>query len=143
MSQIPDFTGEKIRAIEEILKERYKYPVELQRVDIDVRHYPDEQELTGRTAAYREKAGCYFARARAGNSQFNSQFCCANRDQFGTGKKYYHDLIGCLITVIGVQADHELHRNKIKDLNQQFTMPASMQALLFQSLHKTDTTVYS
>jgi len=143
MSQIPDFTGEEIRAIEDTLKEHYEHPVEPQCVDIDVHLYPDERELAGRPAAYREKDGCHIVLARTGDSQFDSQFFYGNREQFGTGKKYYHDLIDCLITAIGVQADDDLHRNKVKDFNQQFTMPAFMQALLFQSLHKTDTTVSS
>ncbi len=53
-----------------------------------------------------------------GESQFFSQFFYSNKEQFGTGRQFYDDLLDCLITTLRVQADHELQRNKVKDLNQ-------------------------
>lgn len=49
MNQTPGFNGAKIRAVEDTLQERYRQPVELQRVDIDLPLHPDgcEQFVTG------------------------------------------------------------------------------------------------
>ena len=46
MSKIPDFTDSQIRAVENMLKERYPdSPVELQQVDTEVHLSPRDREL--------------------------------------------------------------------------------------------------
>jgi hypothetical protein len=52
-----------------------------------------------------------------GDSAYFSQFFYGNREQFGTGRHQYDDILDCLVTTLRVQADHELERNKVKDLN--------------------------
>lgn len=118
MSTIPDYTDAEIRAITDTLSERYGKPVDIQRADIELRIYPDDRELTECPAVYWEQQGCHFILAKVSEAEFFSQFFYSNKEQFGTGKKYYDDLIDCLTTTLRVQADHELQRNKVKELNQ-------------------------
>jgi len=47
----------------------------------------------------------------------NAELKAANKEQFGTGKKCFDDLIDCRVTTLQAQADHEPERNKFKDLN--------------------------
>ena len=117
MKAIPDFAPEETKVIADTLKERYGEPVAYERADIELRLSPDDSQVTECPAVYWEKNGCHFVLAKTGNSEFFSQFFYDGRNQFGTGRQFYDDLLDCLITTLRVQADHELQRNKVKDLN--------------------------
>ena len=45
------------------------------------------------------------------DSKYFSQFFYSDREQFGTGTKFYTDLLNCLVTTLQVQADHEREKN--------------------------------
>ena len=117
MSKLPDFENNELKLINDTLNERYGAPVETQRADIELRIHPDDRELTECPAVYWECNGCHFILAKTGDSQFFSQFFYSNNEQFGTGKQIYHDLLDCLVTTLRIQADHELERNKVKELS--------------------------
>ena len=117
MSSIPDFTSEESKVVQDTLKERYGKPVEVQDVDVELRLTPNDGQVTECPAKYWESGNCHFIVAKTGDSLFYSQFFYGGREQFGTGRQYYHDILDCLVTTLRVQADHELERNKVKDLN--------------------------
>ena len=107
MSSIPDFTPEETKVVNDTLQERYGKPIETHVVDVELRLTPNDSQVTDCPAMYWE----------SGDSSFYSQFFYGNREQFGTGRLHYDDILDCLVTTLRVQADHELERNKVKDLN--------------------------
>ena len=115
MSDIPDFTPAESKVVNDTLKERYGKTVDTQQADIELRIYKDDRELTECPAIYWEHNGCHFILAKTAESQFFSQFFYGNREQFGTGKQFYDDILDCLITTLRVQADHELSRQSATD----------------------------
>jgi len=117
MSSIPDFTPEETKVVNDTLQERYGKPVETHVVDVELRLTPNDSQVTDCPAMYWESGDCHFVLAKTGDSLFYSQFFYGNREQFGTGRLHYDDILDCLVTTLRVQADHELERNKVKDLN--------------------------
>ena len=117
MSTIPDFSKEDLKLIDDTLAERYGEKVDTQHADIELRLDLADRETTECPAVYWEKGACHFILAKTDDSQYYSQFFYGNREQFGTGKKFYDDIVDCLMTTLQVQADHELESNKVKDLN--------------------------
>ncbi len=117
MSKIPDFSKEEIKVVNDTLQERYDGPVESHLVDVELRLNPDDSQVTECPAIYWEHGDCHFVLAKTGDSRFYSQFFYSNREQFGTGQQSYDDILDCLVTTLRVQADHELERNKVKELN--------------------------
>ncbi len=117
MSKIPDFSPEEEKVVADTLKERYGKPHEYQLVDVELRLTPDDSQVTDCPAIYWESEDCHFLLAKTGDSQFYSQFFYGNREQFGTGRQYYDDILDCLITTLRVQADHVLERDKVKELS--------------------------
>jgi hypothetical protein len=117
MSAIPDFTPEETKVVQDTLKERYGKPIEAQAVDVELRLTPNDGQVTECPAMYWENEDCHFILAKTGDSSFYSQFFYGGREQFGTGRQSYNDILDCLVTTLRVQADHELERNKVKDLN--------------------------
>lgn len=115
MSSIPDFTEVEIKTVKDTLKERFNEEIEPGIVDVDLRIYPDDRELTECPALYWEHAECHFILAKTGDSEFFSQFFYGNREQFGTGRDRYDDLYNCIVTLLQVQADHVRDRNIKKD----------------------------
>ena len=118
MSTIPDFTPEETKVVNDTLQERYGQPIEVQLVDVELRLSPDDSQVTDCPAIYWENGACHFVLAKTGDSMFHSQFFYGNREQFGTGRHQYDDILDCLVTTLRVQADNELERNKVKDLNE-------------------------
>lgn len=118
MSSIPDFTPEETKVVNDTLQERYGKPIDPQLVDVELRLNPDDSQVTDCPAFYWEDNDCHFILAKMGDSAFFSQFFYGNREQFGTGRYQYDDILDCLVTTLRVQADHELERNKVKDLNE-------------------------
>ena len=108
MSSVPEFTAEKTKVVHDTLSERYNDKIETQLVDIELRIYPNDRELTEYPAIYREKTP---------DEKYFSQFFYSNKEQFGTGKQYYDDILDCPVTLLQAQADHKLERKQVKYLN--------------------------
>jgi len=84
---IPEFTDTEISTIEPTLAERYREPAGIQLADSKIRLESCERELTGWQFFYRV------------------------RHEHGTGIREFHDLLGCPLSLLRVQADHE-HKQK-------------------------------
>jgi len=115
MSKIPDYTPEELKAIGDCLQERYGENVPFEQADIELRLSENDSQVTECPAVYWEKSECHFIVAKTDEVQYFSQFFYGNREQFGTGKPFYNDLLDCVLTTLRKQADHELQKNNAKD----------------------------
>lgn len=117
-----DFTSDELTLIHEILAGRYGSTVETQQADIEIGIDQYDNGLTECPAIYWEHKDCHFIIAKAADNNFFSQFFYDGDEQFGTGKTSYDDLNNCVITLLQVQATHELDKAGV--LNNSLVMPA-------------------
>lgn len=109
MSKIPDITDTEQWTVQSSLNERWsKDKVDLQVVDVEARLDPSDRELTDCPALYWEQADCHFIIIKTAEKHYRTQFYYGNREQFGTGIHEYEDLGECVISLLRLQADHEL-----------------------------------
>jgi len=105
-----DFTPEEEKLISDVLAERYRQTVETQLADIELRVDESEHELKPCPAIYWESKSCHFIIAKVEKNKFFCQFFYSDDEQFGTEKPFYDDLKACVISLLQVQADHELKK---------------------------------
>ena len=110
MNKAPDFTDTERDVVAQTVKERFGKPVEVQSADAEIRLYPDDRELTEVPVLYWAERDCQFVVFKTGDSRFRNQFFYTRRDQYGTGREEYDDLLDCVVTLLRVQADHEAQR---------------------------------
>jgi len=110
---IPDFEGAELKVVKDTLKERYGEEVETQLADVELRLDLGDREVTECPSIYWQHNDCHFILNKLDDSKFFSQFFYGNNEQFGTGTKFYNDILNCPITTLQVQADHE--RGKTMD----------------------------
>ena len=110
-----DFTPEDLKLINDTLAERYGNPTETQRADIELPVDKGDQEPTPCPAVYWEEKDCHFILAKTADNKFFSQFFYEHDEQFVTEKPFYDDLHSCLVTLLQVQADHELKKSGLLD----------------------------
>ena len=108
MSNIREFDDSDIVLVEQTLKERYGKPVELQLADTELRLELGDRELTECPALYWEQEKCHFVVSKIGHEKYHCQFYYKGTDQFGTGIREYTNLLDCVVTLLRLQADHEL-----------------------------------
>ena len=106
-----DFTAEELSVINDTLTKRYGKAIETQSVDIEFSSGAEAENETGSIPAiYWEHKGCHFIVAKTHDARYINQFFYGNEDQYGTGKEFYEDLSECIMTLLQVQADHELSK---------------------------------
>ncbi|MFV1983501.1 MAG: hypothetical protein ACC657_08165 [Thiohalomonadales bacterium] len=108
MSDIPDFTQDELKIIKDTLTERFGHDVETHLVETEVRLYKGDRELTEVPAVYWEENECNFIIMKKGKNRFHNQFFYSVNKQYGTGIEEYDDIHKCTVTLLQVQADHEL-----------------------------------
>ena len=113
MSDIPDFTEGEMQAVRDTLRERYKTDKAIQLADTELRLDPDSSVLTECPTIFWEDGECHFVICKVGKQSFFCQFFYGRNDQYGTGQDRYNDILECLTTLLRVQADHELKKNKV------------------------------
>lgn len=109
MSDIPDFTADELKIINETLSERFGHNVETQLVDTEVRMTKGDRELTEVPAVYWEANDCNFIIIKKGKNRFHNQFFYGVNKQYGTGIDEFDDIHKCTVTLLQVQADHALN----------------------------------
>lgn len=114
MKAVPDITDAERWVVEATLRERYGKPVELQLADVELRLDPAVPELTVCPAMVWKEQGCGFVISKVGDQRYRCQFFYSGREQYGTGKAEYDDLLDCVVTVLKLQADQELKRQQNK-----------------------------
>jgi hypothetical protein len=108
MSKIIDFEQHDIDMVRQTLHERYGKPVEVQLADTELRLDPGDRELTECPALYWEQDDCHFVVSKIGAEKFHCQFYYKGTEQFGTSIREYDDLLNCIVTLLRLQADHQL-----------------------------------
>jgi hypothetical protein len=108
---IPDFTDAERWCVETTLLERYGRKVEIEQADIELRLDPVLPLLTVCPALY-WKEGAAFVISKVGDGRFRAQFFYSVREQYGTGREEYDDLADCVVTLLKLQADQEIVRQK-------------------------------
>ena len=108
---IPDFTDAERWCVETALLERYCRKVEVEQAEIELRLDPAMPLLTLCPALY-WKEGAAFVICKVGDGRFRSQFFYSGREQYGTGRQEYDDLAECVVTLLQLQAEHEVVRQK-------------------------------
>lgn len=111
MNPLPDFTETELKVIKDTLKERYDEPVEVQCADSELRLHPGDRELTICPVVYWVVGKCHFVICKTGQTNFRCQFFYSVREEYGTGTDEYTDILDCIVTLLHVQADHEIKMN--------------------------------
>jgi hypothetical protein len=116
MSAISDITDIEIGIVQSTLDERWgKNAVEPQVVDVEARLSKGDRELTECPALYWEQADCHFIIIKTDDSQYRTQFYYGNREQFGTSIPEYDNMGDCVLSLLRLQADHEITRAEEQD----------------------------
>lgn len=108
MSNIPDFTNEELDIIKKTIAERYGKSIDTELADIELRLDKSTTQLTTCPAVYWEARGCHFVIAKLGKNHYRNQFFYKGYQQYGTGIEEYDDIFNCTLTLLQVQADHEV-----------------------------------
>lgn len=109
----PDFTDAERWTVETAVKERYGKALPVELADSDVRLDPGARELTTCPALYWSERGAHFIIIKTGTDRFRCQFFYSVREQYGTGREEYDDLLECVTTLLRLQADHEKERQGV------------------------------
>jgi len=112
MSGVPDITDAELWVVEATLKERYGKPVEVQLADVELRLDHAVPDLTLCPAMVWKEQGAGFVISKVGDNRFRCQFFYSVREQYGTGKAEYDDLLECVVALLKLQADHGAKRQQ-------------------------------
>jgi len=107
---VPDFTAAELQLVSQTLLERYGRVTLVQSADVELQLDPESEQLTTCPAVYWKALGAEFIVTKVADSRFRCQFFYSANEQFGTGQEIYNSLGDCLITLLRVQADHQLTR---------------------------------
>jgi len=113
MNPTLDYSDEEVNVVKQTLKERYGEDVEVLLADAELRLDPGAQTLTTCPSLYWEAQQCHFVISKIGKQQYHAQFYYKGSQQFGTGIQTYDDLFNCVVTLLQVQADHELTKQDL------------------------------
>lgn len=106
---IPKFTERETNLVRQCIKERYGHDVTFDaaaEAELQLNALKDDL-TTCPTLTWRDQ-NANFVIFKTGDSRFRCQFYYTDVEQFGTGKDEYDNLGDCAITLLQVQADHEL-----------------------------------
>jgi hypothetical protein len=108
MSLVPDITEAEQWAVETTLKECWPDRcIEPQLADVEIKMYPQNQELTAGPAVSREVGSTSFVIINVADRACRSPFYYRGFQQRGTGKTDYDDITGCVVTRLQVHADRK------------------------------------
>lgn len=112
MSGVPDITDTELWVVEATLRERYGKAVEVQLADVELRLDPAVPDLTLCPAMVWKEQGAGFVISKVGDNRYRCQFFYSAREQYGTGKAEYDDLLDCVVTLLKLQADYAAKRQQ-------------------------------
>lgn len=115
MSKIPDFNETELWTIKTTLRERYGKDVDLELAETELRLNPYSTDLVPCPTAYWKAGDCNFIICKTGAERYRCQFFYRVHQVFGTGIEEYDNLSECVVTLLQVQADHELTRQQSPD----------------------------
>ncbi len=110
---IPDLTDLEKSIIQQSINERWrKVGIVAEEVEVELRLFKGDREVTPCPAMYWEHQGCTFLVAKTGENLYRSQFFYSPKEQFNTGIEEYNDLGDCVLFLLRLQADHESERQQ-------------------------------
>jgi len=112
MRDVPDISDSERWVVAATLKERYGKPVEVQLADVELRLDPAVPDLTVCPALVWKEQGAGFVISKVGDNRYRCQFFYSVREQYGTGKAEYDDLLECVVALLKLQADHAAKRQQ-------------------------------
>ncbi len=112
MTDIPDFTEEELKIVQDSVNERYGHEIELQLADAEIRPDLSVRELIEVPAVFWAERDANFIIVKVDKNKYRSQFFYHGYQQFGTGHQVFDDIGLCVITTLQVQADHEAKEAK-------------------------------
>ncbi len=116
MISIADFTESELWIVKSTLHERYGQEIEPALADSELRLDPHSTTLTQCPALYwQADGGVHFVIVKVGDRRYRAQFFYRGYQQYGTGIDEFDDLSECIVTLLQVQADHELKRAEEAD----------------------------
>jgi hypothetical protein len=107
---ISKFTERETHLVRQCIKERYGHDVAFDAAEAELQLNALEEELTTCPTLTWHDQNANFVIFKTGDSRFRCQFYYTDVEQFGTGKDEYDNLGDCAITLLQVQADHELQK---------------------------------
>jgi hypothetical protein len=107
---IPKFTERETHLVRQCIKERYGHDVAFDTAEAELQLNALQEELTTCPTLTWQDNHASFVIFKTGDSRFRCQFYYTDVEQFGTGKDEYDNLGDCAITLLQVQADHELEK---------------------------------
>ncbi len=107
---VPEFGSNERQLVGQLLAERYGRPVTVEEVDVELRLDPATEYLTACPALYWNERGAEFIVTKVGDSRFRCQFQYSDSEQFAPSQGVFDELIGCVVTLLKLQADHEQTR---------------------------------
>jgi hypothetical protein len=108
MSGIPEFSDSELWLIKSTLTERYGDAPEIQLAETEMRLNRGKTELVACPTAYWEADDCHFVVCKTGDKRYRCQFFYRIHQMYGTGIEEFDDLTECVVTLLQVQADHQL-----------------------------------
>ena len=111
---IPDFTEREKKLVQQCLKERYGKEVPVETAEAEVMLDQLTQALDTCPSLTWQERDANFVVYKTGDNRFGCQFYYIETEQYGTGKDEYDNLGDCVITLLQVQADHELSRKGVR-----------------------------
>lgn len=111
---IPKFTDREHNLVIQAIVERYGQAVFVTAAEAELQLDPLQEALTTCPTLTWEFAGAHFVIFKSADNRFRCQFYYADVEQFGTGKEEYDNLGDCVVTLLQVQADHQLMRQGIR-----------------------------
>jgi len=101
MSGIPDFSDSELWIIKSTLEERYGKSPEIQLAETEMRLNRGKTELVACPTVYWQ----------TGDRNYRCQFFYRIHQMYGTGIEEYDDLTECMVTLLQVQADHDVYKH--------------------------------
>ena len=106
MTSISEFSDSEFWTVCKTLEERYKRPVEPDKVDTELRLDPHSTVLTPCPALYWKVDDVNFVIVKVGDNRYRGQFFYRLYQMYGTGIEEFDDIATCAVTLLQVQTDH-------------------------------------
>ncbi len=107
---ISKFTERETHLVRQCIKERYGHEVAFDTAEAELQLDLLQEDLTTCPSLTWQDQNANFVIFKTGDSRFRCQFYYTDVEQFGTGKDEYDNLGDCALTLLQVQADHELEK---------------------------------
>jgi hypothetical protein len=108
MGTIADFTDSELWLLRSTLRERYGEEVAIQLADTEMRLDPHVTQLHTCPSAYWQQDKCHFIVVKTADNRYRAQFFYRLYQMYGTGIEEFDDLSTCVVTLLQVQADHDM-----------------------------------